>query len=86
MSLEKYIGKRYLQKTGEPAGKEKSGKKALKFVVQKHNASHLHYDFRLELDGLLKSWAVPKGPSLNPEEHLIVATALLRKVLGSKIG
>jgi bifunctional non-homologous end joining protein LigD len=68
MSLEKYNQKRDFSKTSEPGGKEKKSKGSLKFVVQKHAASHLHYDFRLELDGVLKSWAVPKGPSVNPKD------------------
>ncbi|WP_419420065.1 DNA ligase D [Legionella sp. D16C41] len=65
MSLKKYHEKRDFNKTPEPEGKVQHTHKNL-FIIQKHAASHLHYDFRLELDGVLKSWAVPKGPSLDP--------------------
>ena len=66
--LSEYRQKRDFSKTEEPSGNEPraKGKKALAFVIQKHAASHLHFDFRLELDGVMKSWAVPKGPSLDP--------------------
>ena len=66
MSLVNYQSKRNFKVTPEPKAVLKKNSASLSFVVQRHKASHLHYDLRLEMDGVLKSWAVPKGPSMNP--------------------
>ncbi|HEX6106020.1 MAG TPA: DNA polymerase ligase N-terminal domain-containing protein [Gemmatimonadales bacterium] len=64
--LAEYRRKRDFGKTAEPRGGGSRRARKLAFVVQKHAASHLHFDLRLELDGVMKSWAVPKGPSIDP--------------------
>src|ERR1700740_2327403 len=69
MPLKEYRRKRDFKVTPEPSGKSEASKKdaaALIYVIQKHRASHLHYDFRLQWNGTLLSWAIPKGPSLDP--------------------
>jgi hypothetical protein len=75
MGLTEYKKKRDFKVTAEPSGKPlpKLVKGACRFVIQKHDASRLHYDFRLEMDGVLKSWAVPKGlPWEKGQKHLAV--------------
>src|SRR5215207_2548125 len=67
MGLQEYKRKRDFKKTSEPAGRVEK-EKGNSFVIQKHAATRLHYDFRLEMEGVLRSWAVPKGPSLDPGE------------------
>ena len=68
MGLKEYQRKRDFSRTGEPRGQVKAAGRGNLYVVQKHAATRLHYDLRLEMGGVLKSWAVPKGPSLDPAE------------------
>ncbi|MEZ4432356.1 MAG: DNA ligase D [bacterium] len=69
MALDEYNARRDFSRTPEPSGEAAPAAERLRYVIQKHGARRLHYDFRLELDGVLKSWAVPKGPSLAPGER-----------------
>lgn len=68
-NLKEYKNKRNFNNTTEPKGKKIKRNDVLIFVIQKHDATNLHYDFRIEVDGVLKSWAIPKGPSTNPSQR-----------------
>jgi bifunctional non-homologous end joining protein LigD len=66
--LRKYVEKRDFSRTSEPSGERPPSRRGRRYLIQKHDASRLHYDFRLEHDGVLLSWAIPKGPSLDPAD------------------
>ena len=68
MGLDEYKRKRDFSKTPEPGAEYDKNQEHLRFVLQRHRATRLHYDLRLEMEGVLKSWAVPKGPSMNPAD------------------
>ncbi len=68
MSLRNYLGKRKFDRTPEPKPGKLAAQPGNRFYVQRHEARRLHYDLRLEVDGVLRSWAVPKGPTLDPAE------------------
>lgn len=68
-TLSEYHAKRDLNRSGEPAGSTRGDQQVPRFVIQRHDASSLHFDFRLEIDGVLVSWSVPKGPSTNPADR-----------------
>ena len=77
--LSKYRSKRDFSKTAEPSGESAVAPSARRrFVIQKHDASHLHFDLRLELDGVFKSWALPRGPSLDPKEKRLAVNPRMR--------
>src|SRR6187431_1729867 len=74
-ALQEYHRKRDFGKTREPSGRLRKAEPGHRYLIQKHHAKKLHYDFRLELDGVLKSWAIPKGPSTRPsDKRLAVRT------------
>ena len=79
-SLSTYNAKRDFKLTAEPAGKIEHSKTGNRFIVQKHDATRLHWDFRLEADGVLKSWAVTKGPSPDPAIKRLAVRSEERRV------